>query len=599
MRDKSPAPDPPTLSRQQQAEARRVKIRVDSRHAREEAAPSARRHGGKRLTTYQERVLSEAYGDYVRQRQKEKEENEAWESRLMRSLQSEERERSDSVTSDELKQVLDQLDSVKGSKQAHGAAKASVPAHQDQDDDVRQRAPKIHQSLAETPKVDRAATSTHTVQTSDDTALAETLNQLDEEDELASHGDTDDLDYVDEEENLDEEEKTSDVESEHDDSFEDTVCTKRKPKIHRTQPKKSTDAPSRAPDTSEVEAPAAGSFLEGFPIFWPSWKAFDDVFADFQQQTFQLFSCRTSTSIKARNKAILEEQKKAKKPAKKMKGKRRSKHRRTGGTLLPEAWKRTAERSCVRTPCRIQGRGKRTKSMQGYAFFKYNVGQAVPVIKAIPQAERLRHAIQAIDETNNYDLVARSDDYGYATCDQLKLIEKVVVAKNNFAFVQATVDWIETVEFQVEDIVEPFKDTLDITKVEYKSAVEVLNLGEWFFGRYPHHGCEFLNFRENLWLHTGSIIGALFVLRETYEDVGIINPRFLDFDTMEQRSRIARCYGVADLGVKRVISVVNLQHHWGAFFVDQRRKRCYLFDPMQLKSNISTLKDAVRSIVEP
>ncbi|KAE9162215.1 hypothetical protein PF005_g30941, partial [Phytophthora fragariae] len=319
-RNKSPAPDPPTLSRQQQAEARRVKIRVDSRHAREEVAPSARRHGGKRLTAYQERVLSEEYGDYVRQRQKEKEENEAWESRLLRSLQSEERERSVSVASEELKQGLDQLDSVNGSQQAHGSAKASEPAHQDQDDDV-----------------DRAATSTYTIQTSGDTALAKALNQLDEEDELASHGVTDNLDYVDEEENVDEEEKTSDVESEHD-LFEDAVCTKRKPKIHRTQPKKSTVAPSRAPDTSEVETPAAGRFLEGFPIFWPSWKAFDDVFADFQQQTFQLFSCRTSTSIKARNKAILEEQKKAKKPAKKMKGKRRSKHRRTGGTLLPEAW---------------------------------------------------------------------------------------------------------------------------------------------------------------------------------------------------------------------------------------------------------------------
>ncbi|KAE9225797.1 hypothetical protein PF002_g14299 [Phytophthora fragariae] len=325
-----PVSGPANNKRQQQAEAKRVKIRVDSRHAREEVAPSARCHGGKRLTTYQERVLSEAYGDYVRQRQKEKEENEAWESRLLRSLQSEERERSASVTSEELKQVLGQVDSVNGSKQAHGAAKASEPAHQDQDDDVRQRAPKIHQSLAETPKVDRAATSTHTVQTSGDTALAEALNQLDEEDELASNGDTDDLDYVDEEENVDEEEKTSDVESEHDDSFEDAVCIKRKPKIHRTQPKKSTDALSRAPDTSEVEAPAAGSFLEGFPIFWPSWKAFDDVFADFQQQTFQLFSYRTSTSIKARNKAIHEEQKKAKKPAKKMKGKRPSKHRRTG-----------------------------------------------------------------------------------------------------------------------------------------------------------------------------------------------------------------------------------------------------------------------------
>ncbi|KAE9109360.1 hypothetical protein PF010_g11573 [Phytophthora fragariae] len=261
---------PPLRTRQQQAKARRVKIRVDSRHMREEVAPSARRHGGKRLTTYQELVLGEAYGDYVRQRQKEKEENEAWESRLLRSLQSETTERSASVMSEELKQVLDQLNSVNGRKQEHGAAKASEPAHQDQDDDVRQRAPKIHQSLAEAPKVDRAATSTHTVQTSGDTALAEALNQLAEEDELASHEDTDDMDYVDGKENVDEEEKTSDVESEHDDSFEDAVCTKRKPKIHRTQPKQSTDTPSRAPDTSEVEAPAAGSFLEGFPIFWPS-----------------------------------------------------------------------------------------------------------------------------------------------------------------------------------------------------------------------------------------------------------------------------------------------------------------------------------------
>ncbi|KAG6599638.1 uncharacterized protein IUM83_19341 [Phytophthora cinnamomi] len=105
-RYKLPAPDPPTLSRQQQAEAKRVKIRVGSRHAREEIAPSTRRHGGKRLTAYQERVLSVTDSAYVRNRKKEKEENEAWENSLQRSLQKEERERSDSVTSEELKQVL-------------------------------------------------------------------------------------------------------------------------------------------------------------------------------------------------------------------------------------------------------------------------------------------------------------------------------------------------------------------------------------------------------------------------------------------------------------------------------------------------------------
>ncbi|KAG6599632.1 uncharacterized protein IUM83_19342 [Phytophthora cinnamomi] len=233
------------------------------------------------------------------------------------------------------------------------------------------------------------------------------------------------------------------------------------------------------------------------------------------------------------------------------------------------------------------------------AVVRFNVGQAVPVIKAIPQAERIRHAMQTIDEANNHDLLARWDDYGYATYEQWKLMEKVATARNSFNLVQATVDWIDKVEVQVEDVVKPFKDTLDAPKVDYKTAVENLNLVEWFFGRHPQYGSDLLDFRENLWLHTGSIIGALFVLRETYHDVGIINPRFLDFDTMEQRAGIARPYGAADPGLTCAVSVVNLKHHWGAFFVDQRRKRCYLFDPMQLKSNITTLKDAVRTVVEP
>ncbi|KAG3137688.1 hypothetical protein JG687_00018220 [Phytophthora cactorum] len=96
---------------------------------------------------------------------------------------------------------------------------------------------------------------------------------------------------------------------------------------------------------------------------------------------------------------------------------------------------------------------------------RYNVGQRVPVIKAIPQAEGFRHAIQAIEDTKNLDLLARWVEYGYATYDQLKLMENVVAARNNFNLVQATIEWIDKVEFQVDYIVEPFKDTLDVTKV--------------------------------------------------------------------------------------------------------------------------------------
>ncbi|KAG6611795.1 uncharacterized protein IUM83_14211 [Phytophthora cinnamomi] len=132
------------------------------------------------------------------------------------------------------------------------------------------------------------------------------------------------------------------------------------------------------------------------------------------------------------------------------------------------------------------------------AVVRFNVRQADPVIKAIPQAERIRHAIQTIDEANNHDLLARWDDYGYATYEQLKPMEKVATARNSFNLVQVTVDWIDKVEVQVEDVVKPFKDTLDVPKVDYKTAVEDLNLGEWFFGRHPQYGSDLLDFRENL-----------------------------------------------------------------------------------------------------
>ncbi|KAL4140095.1 hypothetical protein PRNP1_015170 [Phytophthora ramorum] len=230
---------------------------------------------------------------------------------------------------------------------------------------------------------------------------------------------------------------------------------------------------------------------------------------------------------------------------------------------------------------------------------RYNVGQPQPVITAIPQAERIRQAIQAIEETNNHELLARWDDYGCATYEQLKLMEGVVMAKNNFNLVQLTVDWIDKAKFRADCLVEPFKDTQDVLKIDHKNAVEDLNLGRWYVGKHAQFGSEFLDFRENLWLHSGSIIGVLFMLRETYQDVGVVNPRFLDFETTEQRTRLASSYGVAVPGNKSVISVVNLGHHWGAFFIDVHGKRCFLFDPMQLKSNITTLKNAVRMVIEP
>ncbi|ETP14135.1 hypothetical protein F441_10903 [Phytophthora nicotianae CJ01A1] len=152
--------------------------------------------------------------------------------------------------------------------------------------------------------------------------------------------------------------------------------------------------------------------------------------------------------------------------------------------------------------------------------------------------------------------------------------------------------------FQVDSVVEPFKDTVDTTTGDHKDAVKDMNLGKWHIGRDVQYGSEFLDFRENLWLHSSSITGALFALRETYEEVGIVNPRFLDFDTMEQRCPTARSFGAADPGIKSVVSIVNLGYHWGAFSIDVHQKRSFLFDPLQLQSNLTSLKNAVRTVVE-
>ncbi|ETI50530.1 hypothetical protein F443_05948 [Phytophthora nicotianae P1569] len=200
---------------------------------------------------------------------------------------------------------------------------------------------------------------------------------------------------------------------------------------------------------------------------------------------------------------------------------------------------------------------------------------------------------------NKTDELARWDDYGFATYGQLKLMTDAVQAKNNFALVEATMAWVDTVDFHVASIVHPFKDTEDVTKDTHKHTVDNMNLGSWYAGRHVQLGCEFLDFRENLWLHTGSIIGGLLLLRETYESVGIVNPRFHDFDHPDQKTRTAKAYGATASGTKRVISVINLGNHWGAFFVNVETTTCYLFDPLQLKSNLSTLKKAVATVVEP
>ncbi|KAE9289619.1 hypothetical protein PF008_g25838 [Phytophthora fragariae] len=170
----------------------------------------------------------------------------------------------------------------------------------------------------------------------------------------------------------------------------------------------------------------------------------------------------------------------------------------------------------------------------------FNIGQPVPVTKAIPQLEKIEEAIAAIDNKSNKALLARWEDYGFATYGQLKLMARVIKERNKFKLVEDTMKWIDSLAFRVASITPPFKDMEDVTKVDHKQAEDDLNLGRWYVGRHEQNGCEFLDFRENLWLHSGSIIGGLLALQSENLDVAIVNPRFHDFDDADQKMRTAK-----------------------------------------------------------
>ncbi|ETK93601.1 hypothetical protein L915_03252, partial [Phytophthora nicotianae] len=155
--------------------------------------------------------------------------------------------------------------------------------------------------------------------------------------------------------------------------------------------------------------------------------------------------------------------------------------------------------------------------VQGSASIRpYNVGQRVPKIRAIPQLDKIREAIAAIKAKDNVKLLANWPEYGFATFDQLEAMASVLEARNQFQLVYFTLEWIEGVEWQAKDVVPPFTDTCDHTKLAYKEAVTGMVLGEIRLGPEWCMGCSLLDFCENLWLHSSSIISAMLALQQMY-----------------------------------------------------------------------------------
>lgn len=101
----------------------------------------------------------------------------------------------------------------------------------------------------------------------------------------------------------------------------------------------------------------------------------------------------------------------------------------------------------------------------------------------------------------------------------------VLEAQNQFQRVYFTLEWIGGVEWQVKDVVPPFTDTCDHTKLAYKEAVTGMVLGEICIGpEWCMGGLLIAGLSQ--WLHSSSIISAMLALQQMYPKVGVINPSY-------------------------------------------------------------------------
>ncbi|EEY67438.1 uncharacterized protein PITG_04476 [Phytophthora infestans T30-4] len=211
--------------------------------------------------------------------------------------------------------------------------------------------------------------------------------------------------------------------------------------------------------------------------------------------------------------------------------------------------------------------------------------------------DRIHEAIQSIKATDNLNLLAHWSNYGCAKFGQLEALANVQEARNRFQLVQVTLDWIEGVEWQIKDVASPFIDSCDITKVTgVQKRSKTCDAGqgpEWCLG------CSLLDFRENLWLHTSSVISAMLALKQMYPSVGVVNPSYHSLVGLSTKKKTAAGFGAMDPSNDRLIANICLDTHWVDYLVDKPKQTCFLFDPLQLNTNLSVLKSSVQLVIEP
>ncbi|ETL35261.1 hypothetical protein L916_12579 [Phytophthora nicotianae] len=139
---------------------------------------------------------------------------------------------------------------------------------------------------------------------------------------------------------------------------------------------------------------------------------------------------------------------------------------------------------------------------------------------------------------------------------------------------------------------------------EHKGYVETLNLSVSRVPGEVFEGHQLLDFRENLWLHTTTILISMMVLRSQHQGVGIINPSYQEFALPDQRRCIAGGYGAANQTNDRVTGILRIQNHWAAYLVNRNinsttnKATCFMFGPMQSEWNYAIVVKSVGGVNE-
>ncbi|KAG1685768.1 hypothetical protein DVH05_007705 [Phytophthora capsici] len=221
----------------------------------------------------------------------------------------------------------------------------------------------------------------------ENSALAEVMTQLDQEDAEGEPSDSD-SDYGDDgagagatndttsspeedaQENAgaassesdadsdDREESSSPYDLDAGSSTDEDAASGSTQKRHRTGYRKENTKAARTARQSDECDDSDGAFLEGFSRRWSSWDAFYRAFEVFKASTYQQFVGRTSTSVESRNKQILDAvTREAKNTGASIADIEAQKHTQ----YIPEDWRKY----CITLQCthgrsqRVRGSGKR------------------------------------------------------------------------------------------------------------------------------------------------------------------------------------------------------------------------------------------------